>query len=216
MNRESSQEDSNLNQGKTKEKELNENLKFMRSVIERTHREFDPGAPIFICWGVLCLIGYTGAHFLIAQQMYVWINRMWYALYAVGIPFSIFYSYRMENRQFKLGSVSHISKQIGRIWMILVLNGIVFGTFGLGRNFLGDIHFFWAWIYALGLSMTGIVYSKEWLIAGIGVFVGILAAVFIKPYAYIILGIAMCIGCVVPSIIAMRRLRRLEKADGQV
>jgi len=198
-----------------KEKQLAEDLKFMRSMIERAHREVDPGAPIFITWGLICLFGYTATHFLIARQMCIWINRVWLSLYAVGFPLSFFFMYKITKRQMARGAVSHISRQVGWVWIILVVNGIVFGTFGLGRNFLGDISFLWAWIYAIGLSMTGILYSKEWLFGGLGVFVGVLAAVFIEPYAYVVLGVVMCLGCIVPAVIALRRLRRLEKEDEQ-
>ena len=74
------------------EKELAENLQFMRSAIERTRRDFDPGTPIFITWGLMCLIGYTAAYFLIAQKAYGTINTVWFSLYAVAIPLSIFFS----------------------------------------------------------------------------------------------------------------------------
>jgi len=197
------------------EKQLAEDLKFMRSMIERTHREIDPGAPIFITWGLICLIGYIVTHFLIAQQMYIWINRLWLSLYAVGFPLTFFFGYRIGKRQMVRGAVSYVSKQVWWVWMILIANGILWGTFGLGRNFFGDIGFLWAWIYGIGLSMTGVLYSKEWLFGGLGVFVGILAAVFIEPYAYVVLGVIMCLGCTVPSVIALRRLRRLEKEDEQ-
>ena len=93
----------------------------------------------------------------------------------------------------------------------MIGNGILWGTFRFGGRFLGDINFWWALIYGIALSMTGVVYSKEWLLAGIGVFIGMVTAAVIEPYADLILGLAMCLGCVIPSIIALRRLHRLEK-----
>lgn len=199
----------------TKEKELVENLQFMRSAIERTRRDFDPGAAIFITCGLMCLIGYTASHFLIAHQAYAKINTVWFSLYAVAIPLCMFFGYRISKRQNMKGFVPYIYIQIGWIWGITITSGIVFGTFWFGRCFVSDINFLWAWIYAISLSMTGIVYSKEWVMGGIGIFVGMLAAVFLKEYAYLILGFTMCAGCVVPSLITQKRLRNVEKENAQ-
>ena len=63
--------------------------------------------------------------------------------------------------------------------------------------------------------MTGVVYSKEWFMGGFVIFAGMLAAVFLKEYAYLILGVAMCGGCVVPSLITQKRLRDVEKENAQ-
>ena len=203
-------------QGKTEEKELAENLQFMRLAIEKTRRDFDPGAAIFITWGLLCLIGYTATHFLIAHQAYSKINTVWFSLYGIGVPLSMFFGYRISKRQNTQGVVPYIYIQIGWIWGIMVASGIVFGTFGVGRSFFSDISFLWAWIYAISLSMTGVVYSKEWLIGGLGIFAGMVVAVFVEPYAYLILGFAMCAGCVIPSLITQKRLRDVEKENAQV
>jgi hypothetical protein len=213
MNRKYSQEDSNLKQGKTEQKELAENLQFMRLAIEKTRRDFDPGAAIFITWGLLCLIGYTATHFLIAQQAYDKINTVWFSLYGIGVPSSIFFGYRISKRQNMQGVVPYIYIQIAWIWGIMIVSGIAFGTFGLGRSFFNDINFLWAWIYAISLSMTGVVYSKEWLMGGIAIFAGMVAAVFLKQYACLILGFAMCAGCVIPSLITQKRLRNVEKEN---
>ena len=112
------------------------------------------------------------------------------------------------------GIVPYIYIQIGWIWGITVTSGIVFGTFWFGRSFVSDVHFLWAWVYAIALSMTGVVYSREWLWGGLGIFAGMLIAVFLKEYAYLILGVAMCAGCVVPSLITQKRLRDVRKENG--
>jgi hypothetical protein len=207
MNDGNLQQDSDSKQGRAQEEELVENIRFMRSAIEKTRQDFDPGTAIFITWGLLCLVGYTATHFLIANQDYAKINTVWFSLYWIGIPLSVFFGYRLSRRQENRGFVPYIYIQIGWIWGVMIISGVIFGNFGLGRAFFTDLHFLWAWIYAIALSMTGIVYSKEWLMGGIGIFIGMLVAVFIKEYAYLILAIAMCAGCVIPSLITQKRLR---------
>lgn len=213
MNNKNPQQDSDCKQDKTGDGTIAENLQFMRLAIERTRRDFDPGTAIFITWGILCLIGYTSSHFLIVHQAYAKINTVWLSLYGVGFPLSIFFGYRLSKRQEYRGIVPYIYIQIAWIWGIMIVSGIAFGTFGLGRGFFTDLHFLWAWIYAIALSMTGIVYSKEWLMGGIVIFAGMVAAVFLKQYACLILGFAMCAGCVIPSLITQKRLRNVEKEN---
>ncbi len=195
-------------------KQFADDLQFMRSIIEKTHRQIDPGIPIIITWGLICLVGYPATQWLIAQQRYDWINPLWWALYAIGFPLSFLFIYRLSRSQFVKGQISHVVKQVGLIWWVLITNGIILGSFGIGKGRLfADIGFMWAWIYCIAISMMGIVYSKEWLYAGIGIFVGILLALALKPYSYVVLGLATGAGCIIPSIIALRRLRRLGKED---
>jgi len=215
IEKEKDMDNENAKHNEMKENELAENLQFMRSAIEKTRRDFDPGTAIFITWGLLCLVGYTAGHFLMAKQAYIETNYVWLGLYAIGIPLSIFFGYRLSKRQEYRGIVPYIYIQIGWIWGLMITSGILFGTFGFGRSFFNDIHFLWAWIYAISLSMTGVVYSKEWLMGGIGIFVGMVAAVFLKQYAYLVLGFAMCAGCVIPSLITQKRLRKVEKENAQ-
>jgi len=200
----------------TKDNTAADNLQFMRLAIEKARRDFDPGVPIFIMWGLICLIGYTATHFLIVQQAYTKINTVWLSLYAIGIPWSMFFGYRIARHQETHGIVPHIYIQIGLIWGITVISGIIFGTFGFGRSFISNINFLWAWIYAISLSMTGIVYSKEWLWGGIGVLAGMLAAASLEQYTYLILACTMCTGCVIPALITRKRLKDVEKENAQV
>ena len=70
-------EDSNSKQGKMEEKELVENLEFMRSAMAKARRDFDPGAVGMIAWGLACLIGYVAMHFLATPTHYKLILPMW-------------------------------------------------------------------------------------------------------------------------------------------
>ena len=88
-------EQSKQNVSGTGQNELVENLQFMRLAIEKTRRDFDPGSAIFITWGLLCLVGYTATHFLVASKNYAAINTVWFSLSAIGYPLSIFFGYRL-------------------------------------------------------------------------------------------------------------------------
>lgn len=191
----------------------NGDLKFIRSMMERTQRQIDPASPIMITWGLICLFGYPASHWLAMRGQHIQINRLWWALWLLGGLLSMFFGCRMKKREMNRGIRSYISRQIAWVWAILVVNGVVWMKSGILRDLFGGPGFIWAALYGIGISMMGILYSKEWLVAGIGIFIMILVAAVVKPYAYIILGAAMGLGCIIPALIAQRRMRRWERED---
>ncbi|MHC4131807.1 MAG: hypothetical protein ACYSSP_02880 [Planctomycetota bacterium] len=208
-------ENENLEQDKTEEKDLAENLQFMRLAIEKTHKEVDPEAHVMIVWGLVCMIGYITIHFLVINQLYKWIWPVYLPLLAIGGCVTIVSGIRVSKQQKKAGVISQVSRQIGWVWCIVLAHGVVWSTLGLFNDFFGGMGFLWALVYSIALSMMGIIFSKEWLFGGILIFAGMVAAFFIKDYAYIILGLAMGIGCIVPAIIAQRNYRKQEKVNAQ-
>lgn len=184
------------------EKQLSEDLKFMRSVIERTHRQIDPEAPSMITWGLVCLVMYPSVQLLVAMHLYKWIYPMAYTCVAIGVSLSFWFGHRVSKREKRYGFVSRIRKQINWVWGILVINGLFWSWLATYKHwnpyFSG---FLWAAIYGFGLSMMGILHSKEWLFGGIAIFIAILVAYVVKVNAYIILGIVMGLACIIPAII---------------
>ncbi|GAJ19474.1 unnamed protein product, partial [marine sediment metagenome] len=193
MNRENSQEDSNFKHSEAEEqKTAAADLRFIRSVIEKTHRAFAPGSPVMIALGLIFMIGYlTTQYFLATPQLYELIQPMWIILWVIGASVTIFYGIIAERREKQVGLISQLSKQIGWIWYILLVNGTAWSGIGLSKGFFGDPAFLWAAIFGFGLSITGILSSRVWLFGGIAIFIAILAAFFIEDYAYLILGLVM-------------------------
>ena len=209
MNRE------NLQEGETEEKKLAENLEFMRLAIERTRRDFDPGAVGWIAWGMACLIGYVAMHFLATPTNYKLMWLIWILLLAIAGGVNAFCDIRIRKQEKKAGMVPLLSRQVGWVWAVAVLHGVVWSILGLFRDWHGGPGFLWALVYSIALCATGIIYAREWLWAGLGVFVGMIAAFFVKDYAYIILGLAMGLGCIIPAIIAHKKYRRQKRENAQ-
>ena len=190
-----------------------ENLQFMRSAVERTYRDFDPGAASWIAWGLMCMIGYTAMHFLATETHYKLILPMWALLLPITGGINIVCDAKIRKREKKAGMIPLLSRQVGWIWTVAVLHGAVWSCLRL----FGDWHigygFLWALVYSIALSATGIILSKEWLWGGIGVFVGMVVAFLVQDYAYIIIGFAMGLGCIIPAIIAQKNYRKQEKEN---
>ena len=87
---------------------------------------------------------------------------------------------------------------------------------GLYKDYFGGPGFLWAAIYGFGLSMMGILHTKEWLFGGIAIFIAILVAYFVKTNAYIILGVAMGLGCIIPAIIVHINYLNWKKQNAQI
>ena len=204
-------EDSNVKHVEMEEKQLAENLQFMRLAIEKTRRDFDPEAPVMIVWGLVCMIGYSAIYFLVKLHLYKWIWPVYLPLLAIGVCVTIVSGIRVSKRQKEAGLVPQIANQLFYVWMILLTHGFMWSMLSLFSDFFGGRNFpafLWAMIYSIALSMTGVIHSREWLWGGIGIFAGMVAAFIIKDYALLILGFSMGMGCIIPAIIAQKNYRK--------
>lgn len=188
-----------------------DDLKFMRSVIEKTCRKIDPGWQIMVVWGLIIMIGFPVAYFLKTRQLDTWKQPIYLLLIAISFCVAVYFGAKATMRERKAGLISKLSKQIYCIWFILLANGILWTCLGLFKDHIGGFGFLWAAVYGIALSMMGILYSREWLYGGITIFAGIIVAYFTEPYAYYILGIVMGLACMIPAIIAQRNYHKQEK-----
>ena len=99
MKKEDSTEYSNM--GEAKGRDINaDDLKFMRSAIEKTSKQADPYTHTMIMWGVICLIGYPAAHFLIKYQLLNWTLPVSLSLVTFGLCY-IFVTWRIVTKRDK-------------------------------------------------------------------------------------------------------------------
>ena len=85
MNRENSQEDSGFKHGEAEEQKTADDLKFIRSVIEKTCRKIDPGWPIMITWGLIIMIGFPVLYFLKIRQLDNWLSSVFLFLSTLSL-----------------------------------------------------------------------------------------------------------------------------------
>ncbi len=138
---------------------------------------------------------------------------MWIILWVIGAAVGMFNGLMCEIREKKTGHISQLSKQLGGIWYILLLNGTIWVSLELFGHSFGNPAFLWAGIFGFGLSVQGILSSKEWLLGGIAIFIGIIAAAFIKPYANVILGTVIGFSFIIPALISRKNYRKQEKEN---
>jgi hypothetical protein len=168
-----------------------------------------------IIWGLIFLAGLPLTQYCLAKpQFKEFIQPMWIILWVIGAFVGIFDGYRCEVREKKTGYVSRLSNQLGLIWYILLLNASVW-SIGPFSAFFGKQAFLWAAVFGFGLSISGILSSKEWLFGGVAILISILAATIIKEYAYVILGIAIGLGCIIPAIVIHINYKKLKEENAR-
>lgn len=99
----------------------NESLKLISGVILDARQKFKDDGRIYIMWGVLITVAGLG-QFLLNYYEYYSINYYPYFLMPVGGVISFVYYKRKEQK----GS-NAISQLIGRIWLIILINVLLFG-----------------------------------------------------------------------------------------
>lgn len=219
MKREYLPEESNFKHDETeKQKTAADDLKFVRSVVEKTYRQVRPDTHLLIMWGLVCVIAYTTTHFLAAAHLHKWVPFVGWPLVAIGLCYTFITWLQITKREKRAGFIPRLPKQVGWVWIITSSHFLAWSILGtLFNNFYvgGDPMFLGAMHLSIALSVTGILHSKEWLFGGIGIFAAMVLTYFVRDYDFIILGLATGAGLIIPAIIAHRNYYRQEKENEQ-
>jgi hypothetical protein len=196
-----SNNNSNCNQ--TQDEGLNDNLQFMRSVMEKADRQVRPEGYVLTACGLICLTCYTAVHFLLKSEQQKWLLPVYLTLMVILLGYTFFALSHGARRQKREGYVPHIPRQVTAIWLIVASHIIVWSILGVMLNNYcgGDPGFIGAMGLSIALSATGILYSREYLYGGLCIFACMFLTYFVKDYGYIVLGIATASGCIVPELI---------------
>ena len=190
-----------------------DDLRFVRSAIEKTYREVRPDVHIMIACGLVCMIACTAGYFLKTRQLDKWIWPMALSMISIILCYTIIGLVRIAKYEKKTGFISHLKKQVTWVWIFITLHGLAWTILAMLFNDFagGDPPFVWAMLFSVGLCVLGIFHSKEWFFGAILIFVGMMLTYFVEESAYIILGLAMGAGFIIPAIIAQRNYRKQEE-----
>lgn len=155
---------------------MQEDIAFIRSMIHKTQKVIDPGAYFFLLWGVILIIG-NGILPLIAIDA---IQFYWLVAAPVGIILSI-----GINRYICISDAhtrfTRLSQQIGLLWAtfgggaVLLLILSAFFPDRIDMLHLGLLTYA---LMAMTLFAVGIIYLREYYIAGVIVLCTALLAYF--------------------------------------
>ena len=194
-----------------------DDIKFMRSVVEKMSLQVKPDVHIMIACGLLCMIGYAILYFLKTHQLDKWIWPVGLSLTTVLFVYTLISLFRIAKAEKKAGFISHLKKQVTWVWIFIMLHGLAWTISPvLSKNYCGgDPAFLWAMLFSIGLVVLGIFHSKEWLFGGIGIFAVMALTYFMGNIGYLILGLAIGAGLIIPAIIVQRNFLKQEQGNEQ-
>src|SRR4030042_2812420 len=164
-----------LNQMEMKDQNpVADDIKYMRSVVERMSRQVKPDVHIMIACGLICVIAYAVLYFLKTYQLDKWIWPVGLTLTTGLFIYAFISLVRIAKSERKAGFISHLKKQVTWVWIFLMLHGLAWTISPMVfNNFCGgDPAFLWAMLFSVGLVVLGIFHSKEWLYGGVGIIAG--------------------------------------------
>ncbi len=188
-------------------------LEFVRSVMDRTQRRIDTHAFHTIVWGCIVLVWYPlGNYFLQIgnKTAYIWLIPICLVL---GGAIGGFLEYRRSKNPLLEGENTFVSRQVlwitwGTLAPAMVLSVVAPATHLIHGS---NVPILWGLAYANMAFVIGVIYSREFMISGVVIFVGAIAAMFAQKYNGYILGPFMGVGMMIPGVIAERRVRALRR-----
>ena len=205
-----------LNQTEIKRRDpVANDIKFMRSVVERMSRQVKPDVHIMIACGLVCMIAYAVLYFLKTNQLDKWIWPVGLSATTVLFIYVLISIAGIAKAEKNAGFISHLKRQVTLVWIFIMLHGIAWTISPLlSNNYCGgDPAFLWAMLFSIGLVVLGIFHSREWLWGGIGIFVVMILTYFLGNVGYLILGLAIGAGLIIPAIVVQRNFRKQEQEN---
>ncbi len=191
-------------------------LEFVRSILERTQRRIDPHAFHFVGWGAVVLVWYPlGNLFEIQERPQSWSVALMVAAIVTGVAWGMFGEWRLARRGGAQAEDTVFSRQVGLIVGGTIGPAALLSAVGPATGAIPgeSVPVVWGFAYAVLAYSMGVVYSREYLWAGVAIFAAAVAALIAPQFAGFILGPAMGLGLLVPGVISERRVRARREAD---
>jgi hypothetical protein len=190
-------------------------IRFIHEVVARTHRRIDPHAFHFVHWGFIVLVWYPVANWMRNDENLPGYVSIGIVSLLVGFGLSAVREMRMASRPRVAGENTFITKQVTMITGACIVAGAVLSGVGPAFGFIDgpDVPVIWGLVYANLAFMTGVAYNRDFLWAGVFIFVGVVLAIVMPHSSGYILGPFMALGMIVPGLRAERRVRRMRAGE---
>lgn len=199
-----------------KQKITADDLKFMRSAVEKSYRRVKPETHDAVMWGLIAMTIYISTHFFIKYGLQNWVTLLYLSLIGLGFIGSGITGFFWLRRQRKKGFVPRLPLELGAIILIILVHIIIWERLGLFKNLFCGAGFIYAMGAGMAMGIYGILYSKAGFLGAGLIFVGMLVAFFAnQTYPLIILGLSIGAGVIITAIIADRSYRKWEIENAQ-
>ena len=192
-----------------------DDLTFIRAVMDRAQRRIDPHAFHFVHWGALVLVWYPALNLLDRageRAAMPWVGG---GALLLGMLLSGVREWRLSKKPRLAGGESLVERQVLRVVWGSLGAAFLVSFLGPATEFIrgSEVPIVWGFAYANLAFMVGVVYSREYLKAGLFIFAGTLLAMVFEEWNGVILGPFMGLGLMVPGLMAERRVRAMAAEE---
>ena len=188
-------------------------LAFVKEVVQKTSQRIDAHAFHCVHWGLIVLVWYPVGNWFWHQDMLAWYIGIGVASVVLGTILRIVRGAKVSKHPRVPGGNTFISKQLAHIAFANLMAGFVLSGVAPATDFIDGEHvpIIWGLVYANMAFMMGVAYSRDFMIAGVGIFVGCILAIVFQDYNGYILGPFMGLGMLLPGLRAEARVRQLAR-----
>lgn len=192
-------------------------IDFIKSIVDKTSQRIDVQGLHCVHWGLIVLIWYPLANYLQDLEMYGAMIGLGVGSVALGGVLSAVRAGKASGRL--PGENTFITGQLMKVFIGTLCAGMILSGVAPTTEWIQgpNIPILWGLVYANLAFMIGVVCSRDFVIAGVAIFLGSIAAMFLQPYQGYILGPVMGFGMIVPGMRAEARVKALvaeTQADG--
>ncbi len=190
-------------------------IDYIKDIVRRTHARIDTHSFHFVHWGLIVLIWYPLSNWLWQQEYYKAMIGVGIGSVVMGMILSGVREALLARNPRLKGENTFISKQVIQIVYASIGAGMILSAVSTPLGFIKgeNIPIVWGLVYANLAFMIGVVYTREYLIAGALIFAGSILAMALPDYNGYILGPFMGLGLIIPGTMGERRVRKLIEED---
>jgi len=188
---------------------------FLRDLLARAQRRVDPHAFHVVHWGAIVLVWYPLVNWFQDRGNGVAMLIVGGASLLLGTVLSITLEMRLKGRSRVAGEDATVGRHFGIVVCANLAAAAVISGVGPASGFIAGhaVPVVWGLAYASMAIHAGFVYSKDFVWAGVAIFLGTCVAMFFPEQSGYVLGPVMGLGMIVPGLSAERRVRRLRASD---
>jgi hypothetical protein len=193
-------------------------LRHLDDVLRRARARVDPHAFHFVHWGWIVLVWYPLANVFELMGRPWWQLPLGVGAFALGMTLSAVRERGLATSPRVPAEDPTLGRQLAQIVAVslaatFVLSGLAPATgFIEGRN----VPILWGLAYANIACMTGVVYRREFLWAGIVIFAGAGVAMILAPWNGLVLGPVMGLGMILPGRLAEKSMARVAGTEDEL
>ncbi|MBC8423466.1 hypothetical protein H8E07_05035 [bacterium] len=186
-------------------------MAYIRDVMRRTQARIDTHSFHSVHWGAIVLVWYPLANWFCSHERYDVSLALTIGCAVAGGLFSAVREIRLRGRPRLDGVNTFIADQVKLITAFCIGAGLFFTFVGppLGILDRAATAVVWGLTYAVLAFMLGVVYTREYLYAGVAILAGSVLALIQPQHMGYILGPFMGLGLMIPGLMGERRVKRL-------